>query len=146
MKVGDRVRAEQSLEENVRGKYGTIVRIEKRSGRADCVVEFDEAITDGHNGDGSGKSGHCWWIWEDRLELVVSSAEEQKIEHVGYIHTHTITSGGAKMELENIKSKNLKEAKKQYDKEKTNAEIEFAKEQLAKAHDEIDRIDREIPG
>ena len=48
------------------------------------------------------------------------------------------------MELENIKPKNLKEAKKKYDEECMNAEIACAKDALTIANDNINRIDRRI--
>jgi len=49
-----------------------------------------------------------------------------------------------KMEMKNIKQHNLKEAKKQYDQQKANAEITFALGELRRANDYIDNIDREI--
>lgn len=48
------------------------------------------------------------------------------------------------MELKEIKQDNIAEAKKQFDNERANAEILFAKEQLRKAQDGIDEIDRKI--
>lgn len=48
------------------------------------------------------------------------------------------------MELKDIKKSNLKEAQKQYNEERKNAEIEYAKEQLTRATDEIDKLDRKI--
>ena len=49
-----------------------------------------------------------------------------------------------KMKLKDIKKVNTKEAVKQYNEEKANEEIEFAKTQLRNIHDNIDRCDRYI--
>jgi len=49
-----------------------------------------------------------------------------------------------KMELNEIKQENLIEAKKQFEAERKNAEIEFARQKLREAKDKIDEIDRKI--
>ena len=56
----------------------------------------------------------------------------------------TLNKEEKKMKLENIKKENLKEAKKQYEKERTNAEVEFAKDTLSVAQDCVDNFDRQI--
>jgi len=52
--------------------------------------------------------------------------------------------GGEKMELKELKKENIKEAEKQYKEEKKNAEIEFAKNELRNATDNINSLDRQI--
>lgn len=52
--------------------------------------------------------------------------------------------GDEKMELKELDKKNLKEAKKQFEEERANAEIEYAKEQLRKATDKSNEYAREI--
>lgn len=49
-----------------------------------------------------------------------------------------------KMELKELSKENLKEAKKQFDTEKANEEIEFAKKELRRINDRIDTLNREI--
>lgn len=51
---------------------------------------------------------------------------------------------GEKMELNQVDKENLKEAKKKFDEEKTNNEIEFAKTELRRATDVINDFDRQI--
>jgi len=53
-------------------------------------------------------------------------------------------NGGKKMKLENIKKSNLATAKKKFQEEKLNEEVEYAKRELRRATDEIDRLDRDI--
>ena len=48
------------------------------------------------------------------------------------------------MEMDKIKKTNLAEAKKQFNEERKNAEIEYAKRQLRMATDEVNSIDRQI--
>lgn len=62
----------------------------------------------------------------------------------GFELVNKINKEETKMKLENIKKESLKQAKKQYDTEKTNSEIEFAKNQLRNAQDEVNRLDRNI--
>ena len=49
-----------------------------------------------------------------------------------------------KMDMTNFKTENLEAAQKQYEEEQKNEEIKFAKQQLADATDNINRIDRQI--
>jgi len=49
-----------------------------------------------------------------------------------------------KMELKDIKKTNLKEAKKQFDKERQNAEIEYSKQKLRVAVDKVNEYERQI--
>lgn len=48
-----------------------------------------------------------------------------------------------KMKIEELSKENIKEAKKQFETEKNNAEIEFAKKELRRLTDEEDRLERE---
>jgi hypothetical protein len=66
-----------------------------------------------------------------------------RLEHIRY-KTEYNNEVNDKMELKNIKTTNLKEAKRQYEEEKKNAEIEYAKQQLQQAQDRIDDYDRII--
>lgn len=50
------------------------------------------------------------------------------------------------IELDKVKTTNLKEAKKQFDSERMNAEVEFAKRKLKEATDQVDYFDRQIKG
>jgi len=77
-----------------------------------------------------GKSN---WIHTGGIELV-SPITEYKCEF----------KEETKMELKEIKPKNAKEALKQYNEEKSNAEIEFAKKELRMLNDNIDSCDRRI--
>lgn len=71
--VGDRVRAINKLPYegmfgvvDTLGKVGTVIEV----GEDDtCAIEFDEHIN-GHDRNGKGKMGHCWWIAHEKLELV----------------------------------------------------------------------------
>ena len=59
-KVGDRVIgiAETCYGRDIRGLKGTVIIANSDD---DICVEFDKNIC-GHDGDGKGKAGHCWWI------------------------------------------------------------------------------------
>jgi len=52
--------------------------------------------------------------------------------------------GVINMELKTIKKANMAEAKKQFEADKANEEIRFAKSEITRATNEIDRLDREI--
>lgn len=67
-KVGDRIRCIDGFT-NARatGKTGTVIGT-RDFGYGKVLVEFDKDIS-GHGGCGKGKSGHCWWLPEDVLEL-----------------------------------------------------------------------------
>jgi len=54
------------------------------------------------------------------------------------------TMEGTKMELKDMKEENLKEAKDQVEKDKNNAEVEYAKEEYRRLTDKLDAIDRNI--
>lgn len=54
------------------------------------------------------------------------------------------TMGETKMELKEIKKSNLIEAAKQFNEEKKNAEIEYAKQKYREAVDKINEIERQI--
>jgi len=66
------------------------------------------------------------WNWPESMFELFETTEERK------------------MKIEDIKKKNLVEAKKQFEEIKKNEEIEFAKKQLTMAINEIDSLDREI--
>jgi hypothetical protein len=56
----------------------------------------------------------------------------------------TCRTEGNKMEIKDMKKQNINEAKKQFDVEKNNAEVEDAKRALRLATDKINEIDRQI--
>lgn len=71
---GDRVRYTSELDTNLMGKEGTALS-SWISGKkySDVLVEFDEPIRAGHNGNSSvvrGKDGHCWWCQTSTLEVI----------------------------------------------------------------------------
>ena len=55
-----------------------------------------------------------------------------------------VTNKNEEIKLDEINKTNLKEAKKQFDEEKSNAEIAFAKKQLLEATNFIDEANRRI--
>ena len=75
-KVGDRVRCIKANWGRLKvGDLGTIVV--RQNPDSNCV-EFDRDVG-GHDGDGAGKFGHCWWLTENEFELV---KEEPKPEPI----------------------------------------------------------------
>lgn len=71
-KVGDRVKCVKCYDGNIEavGKVGTIIDI------SPCryLVEFDVNVG-GHSGNECGKSGHCWWLRDEHLDLVRNKNE-----------------------------------------------------------------------
>lgn len=78
-KVGDRVKVigggrlidKAEIKE---GMLGTIISIE--IGDSNIGVEFDDYI-DGHNADGKGKKGCCWFMCTENLKRVDSSKDSE---------------------------------------------------------------------
>ena len=60
--VGDRV------EYGTTGRLATIIQTPAES--KFLLIEFDEPFPSGHDGDGIGKPGHCWFCWEDGVTLI----------------------------------------------------------------------------
>lgn len=60
------------------------------------------------------------------------------------IEAYSGVSEEEKMDLDSIKKKNLVEARRQYEEQRKNAEIEFALKKYKEAQGTIDEIDREI--
>lgn len=113
-------------------KVGDVVRPKKEMIDEPC--RFGGTIREDWGGailsiNGSGHlqirkgTGITWFVHEDEFELV------SEVNNV---------------DLKDIKPENLAEAKTQYDTEKKNAEIEYAKQQLRNAVDKRDEIDRKI--
>ena len=136
-KVGDRVRTENGT--------GIILSIiDCRSKRQIYAVEHDTWDC-GHDfthrpeykGLKASRPGSGWFYWESDLTRITkydpgdlslyASFKEEDIE-INIMEEQT-------MNLETIQKQNLKEAKKQYDEERSNAEITFAKQQLAELTD-----------
>jgi hypothetical protein len=74
----------------------------------------------------------------------VKDASKLDLFHKLIIKDYKEHEGEEEMELETIDKKNLKEAKKQFDIEKANAEIEFAKRKLRQLVDTRDELQRKI--
>ncbi len=81
--------------------------------------------------------------WTYRREDFIEVPSPVNPFSLNYNHS-TKQNEATNMELKNVKKNNLKEAKKQFDAEKANEEIAFAKQELLRATNEIDRLDREI--
>ena len=69
-KVGDRVKFVNGHRYgNLKyGDIGTVISDDNDCGY-DYGVEFDNECN-GHNCDGHGKPGHCFWVYKDQLELI----------------------------------------------------------------------------
>ena len=67
-KVGDRVEYINNYCRIKIGQKGTILGLDKDSKHL-IAVEFDNNIS-GHNCDGLGKQGHCYWLKEEYLKLI----------------------------------------------------------------------------
>ena len=59
------------------GMFGTIIVIE--NSEPNIGVEFDDYIK-GHNADGKGKKGYCWFLYTENLKKV----EKEKIQMSGF--------------------------------------------------------------
>jgi len=126
-KVGDRVCGE---EKHGKPYTGTIRFI----GEA-VHVERD----DGKKGGGKNYGGRDIWRCSYYRKNVMSDGSNGiPLELENKCH------GGKQMELKNIKETNLKIAKKQFEEEQTNEEVRWAKSELQRAQNEINRIDRGI--
>ena len=152
LNVGDRVKCikEQDGNKTVINKVGTIKKIGVLH---DVHVLFDEDIG-GHNDCGQYEDGHCW----NFDDVSCLQKIEEPISHSalkGYCVDSVIcdesafvnllkTTEDKKMELEQVKKENIKEAKKQFEQERANAEVLFAKVQLRTATDCINDYDRQI--
>lgn len=73
--VDTRVQCVDSYEGNeyVVGKEGVVIFNDGE----DCAVEFDGPFACGHNGDGRGRDGHCWYfpVFPSDRFLVVTTGE-----------------------------------------------------------------------
>lgn len=133
-------RDEFSIGDRVKGVYnsdkktftGTVVKIDN-DGSDYVDVERDDGLT----GTGIFVDGKQTW----RCRIANGHIRSNGIAGEKLMLLNSI---GGKMKLEDIKKENLKEAKKQVDSDKANAEIAFARTELKRAIDEIDRLDREI--
>jgi hypothetical protein len=67
-------------------------------------------------------------------------------KHEGALKSSEQSRNGVKMDMkiENVNKQNLKIAKQKFDEERTNAEVEFAKNALRIAQDAVDSWDRVI--
>lgn len=68
--VGDRVAVIQNFRcdgvDFYKGETGTLLEVKNW-----CCVEWDREYTDFHNGDGTGRQNHCYYVWIDNLKYHV---------------------------------------------------------------------------
>ena len=91
-----------------------------------------------------GMCGDVVIRWSDYVYSCVKKDNLIKISDSDSTTVQTNKMEANKMELKNIKKENLTEARKKYDEEYRNDEVEAAMNELRKATDSINRIDREI--
>jgi len=90
---------------------------------------------------------NLWKKWNDESTQKQKEMIDTFISNVRQQNRHCIitrNNQGETMNIDEIKPVNLVEAKKQFDLEKANAEVEYAKTQLRQATDSINAFDREI--
>jgi len=63
--VGDRIINVSRAGSANPGKLGTIIKKLNN----DCLIEFDDFMN-GHSGDGKGKNGHCWWMFDGNFTVI----------------------------------------------------------------------------
>ena len=89
--LNDRVEVVAELHTNTCDLVGLVGRvvIQGRGMGYDVCIEFDEYIG-GHNGDGRGKQGHCWYISQRNLIKIPDKRTfKQKIEdRCKYLYNH----------------------------------------------------------
>lgn len=74
--IGEYVVGLDSYEGNdIRGLKGKIICIREDSPDVYCV-EFEDKPPYGHNGDGHGKDGYCWWVTAGYIRRAIASNEE----------------------------------------------------------------------
>ena len=80
-KVRDRVKVIQASSgaRDILGLEGKVIRMDTNMGaNQPVVVEFDNVIQNGHDGDGIGKPGHCWYMDSHELENIETFNGEEK--------------------------------------------------------------------
>jgi hypothetical protein len=88
-KVNDFVKSinNENSNKNCYMKQGKIIAVENKS----VCVEFFEKITYGHNGEGKGKQGHCWWLCKnDIVKVVIVEKAERKVQVGDWIEVKNI--------------------------------------------------------
>lgn len=69
-KIGDKVIAIDIISHNdLRDCRGTVVGLLNDSECSYVAVEFDDKIEAGHDCNGQGQKGHCWYCQEETLQL-----------------------------------------------------------------------------
>lgn len=58
----------------IRHCQGTVILEDEAS--ETCLIAFDVDVG-GHNGEGHGRDGHCWWCLTSYLELAVITLENE---------------------------------------------------------------------
>lgn len=72
-KVGHRVEIVESDRRKIDvGIKGTVIEIDKDIGG--MTVEFDKEM-DGHDGDGVGKDGYCWYFFKYPQDLEITEQD-----------------------------------------------------------------------
>lgn len=75
MYIGDRVMATCTIDGNqLEGQYGTIVAVHPSA--LNCGVQFDNEILGGHDCDGNGEYGYCWYCDEASLMVIETDTVE----------------------------------------------------------------------
>ena len=119
-KIGQRVTLVDSWKEELNGEKGTITRGTYAGNMVSVLLDCRDESTS---------------CYARRLELIETQDKYELKRETNEVNT---------MEIKDIKIKNLKEAKAQFEKEQANAEIEYAKKELRTATDKVDELDRYI--
>lgn len=48
----------------------------------DYLVEFDQSFPGGHDGDGDGRDGHCWYVDPENLQIISSPSQGEAMKSV----------------------------------------------------------------
>jgi hypothetical protein len=114
------------------GEVGTIKRDDNVTGVGDLIPGYGRGWRFGKRSDGT---------YTYKVKLIPQILNQY--EEVNNITSNKIMEG-ENMNINEIKKENLDEAQKQFNIEKKNAEIEYAKQQLRIATDRVDELDRQI--
>lgn len=78
--VGTRVKYVSSSEPGLKGRVGTVIGYRWNGMN---LVEFDDPIPNGHNGNGAatdhGRDGHCWYCLSSELKVLDNETDEPRI-------------------------------------------------------------------
>ena len=82
-KIGDKVKCIERYcgNESIIGQKGKIIVLMSQNSHHDYGIEFENKIYHGHNCDGVGREGYCWFIPESLLVLI----EKKPIKEFGIV-------------------------------------------------------------